>query len=194
MMSTRTVIDQDGVYFITFTCFEWLPLIALSDAYVAVYKFFELLNAKGCRVVGYVIMPNHVHLLLYFKKEQKALHSLIGNGKRFLAYAIVKRLEQTNQIYLLDRLKMAVPGKDKERGKRHEIWKAGFDVKNCRTEKFLLQKLNYMHDNPVRGKWHLVKDRESYEHSSCLYYFHRQQGHCEVTHYVKVLDWENRYE
>lgn len=152
------------------------------------------MNAKGSKVLGYVIMPNHLHLLLYHSNEEHTLNTLIGNGKRFLAYAIIKSLEQKDDQQLLERLSRAVPPLDKKRGKKHEIWKAGFDVKCCRTEKFLLQKLHYIHDNPVRGKWHLAKDNESYEHSSCLFYFRRTQRHCVVTHYEEVLDCEYMYE
>jgi len=95
---------------------------------------------------------------------------------------------------LLNLLASAVEQKDSSRGKKHEVWKPGFDVKECRTEKFLLQKLNYIHDNPVKGKWMLAKDNEAYVHSSCLFYFKKKHRFCEVTHYEEVLDWENMYQ
>ncbi len=51
-----------GIYFITFTCHHWLPLIHTAGAYEDVYNFFAVLNQKGHRVAGYVIMPNHFFL------------------------------------------------------------------------------------------------------------------------------------
>jgi hypothetical protein len=33
-------IDKEGIYFITFTCIQWISLIALSNGYNAAYKFF----------------------------------------------------------------------------------------------------------------------------------------------------------
>ena len=59
---------------------------------------------------------------------------------------------------------------------------------------YLLQKLNYIHDNPVKGKWMVAKDNKDYIHSSCLFYFKMKHRLCEVTHYEEVLDWENMYQ
>lgn len=193
-MAIETPVDQKGIYFITFTCHNWIALIEEADAYEAVYQFFEVLQKEGNAIVAYVIMPNHVHFLLHYTSTVKSLNTLIGNGKRFMAYNIVKRLQQKNKTGLLVALQGAVEAKDSTRGKKHEVWKASFDVKPCRTERFLLQKLNYIHENPVKGKWNLAINRESYEHSSCLFYFKGAQRRCEVMHYEKVLDWEGMYE
>jgi hypothetical protein len=40
----------------------------------------------------------------------------------------------------------------------------------CRTEKFILQKLNYMHQNPCVGRWGLCKNTYDYAHSSAAFY------------------------
>jgi REP element-mobilizing transposase RayT len=193
-MAIETTVTSKGIYFITFTCHNWLPLIDTADAYEDVYKFFEVIKKDGNDIVGYVIMPNHLHFLINYKNTYKKLNTIIGNGKRFLAYDIVKKLQQKEEHQLLNLLGSAVEPKDRSRGKKHEPWKSGFDVKECRTEKFLLQKLNYIHDNPVKGKWMLAKDIEAYLHSSCLFYFKKKHRLCEVTHYEEVLDWENMYQ
>jgi REP element-mobilizing transposase RayT len=192
-MAIETVVTSKGIYFITFTCHNWLPLIDTADAYEDVYKFMEVIKKEGNNIVGYVIMPNHLHFLINYKNPSKTLNTLIGNGKRFLAYDIVRKLQQKKEYELLNHLALAVGPKDRSRGKKHEVWKPGFDVKECRTEKFLLQKLNYIHDNPVKGKWKLATDNESYVHSSCLFYFKKKHRFCEATHYDEVLDWENMY-
>lgn len=56
-MTVHTVVEKTGIYSITFTCHDWLPLIALSDCYGTVYHFFEVLKQRGHTVTGYVIMP-----------------------------------------------------------------------------------------------------------------------------------------
>ena len=138
-MSVHTKIDKEGIYFITFTCYDWLPLIELSQGHDTVYNFFAALNRQGHTVLAYVIMPNHLHLLLHYN-DQKSLNTVIGNGKRFMAYEIVRLLEQKGDETLLKKLQAKVKSKDRSRGKKHEIWIDGFDVKECRTEKFILQK------------------------------------------------------
>jgi len=40
-------------------------------------------------------MPNHLHILAYTKNPEKTIDKLTGNGKRFMAYEIIERLEKT---------------------------------------------------------------------------------------------------
>ena len=193
-MAIEKVVDEKGIYFITFTCHDWLPLIEIANAYEDVYQFFDVLIKQGNPIIAYVIMPNHLHFLLNYTTTERNLNTIIGNGKRFMAYNLVKKLQLAQKTELIELLHKAVEPKDRARGKKHQVWKAGFDVKPCRTEKFLLQKLNYIHDNPVKGKWNLAINNEAYIHSSCLYYFKKIQRTCQVVHYDEVLDWKNMYD
>ena len=193
-MPLHTVVHKTGVYFITFTCHDWLPLIDLGDGYGAVYRFFEVFRRKGHTITGYVIMPNHLHILLHYWGEKKSLNTLIANGKRFMAYEMLKALEERGEQDALHRLAAAVPAKDKAKGQKHCFWKAAFDIKQCRTEKFVLQKLNYLHNNPVSGKWKLVGSALEYTHSSAPFYHNGRQQLFEVKDYRELLHWETMYE
>jgi REP element-mobilizing transposase RayT len=156
-MSVHTPVKLSGVYFITFTCLGWFRLIELTKSYDLVYNFFEVMKAGKNDILGYVIMPNHVHLLLHYTNTKQALNTLIGNGKRFIGYGLVKRLGEKEELRLLNQLREAVGVKDKERNKKHQLWQGTFDVRQCRTEKFILQKLNYIHNDPCSGKWRLAE-------------------------------------
>jgi hypothetical protein len=46
-MSVHTVVKKEGIYFITFTCHNWLPLIEQSNCYSAIYNFFTVLKGMG---------------------------------------------------------------------------------------------------------------------------------------------------
>jgi REP element-mobilizing transposase RayT len=185
-MSIHTSVKQSGVYFITFTCFNWVPLIELTKGYDLVYNFFEVLKENGNEVLGFVIMPNHVHLLLHYANTKQSLNTIIGNGKRFIGYDIVKRLEERNEITLLNQMKEAVTAKDRERNKIHQVWEGTFDIKQCRTEKFILQKLSYIHNNPCSGKWNLCDKPYQYLHSSARFYNGDKTGY-RVKDYLDVL-------
>ena len=66
-MPVRYSHDQKAhsLYFITFTCYRWLHLFEIAGAYGAVYKWFDYFSTKEIYITGYVIMPNHVHVLIY---------------------------------------------------------------------------------------------------------------------------------
>ena len=163
-------VKQSGYYFITFTCYKWLHLFQETDSYDLVYKWFRYLDNNGQRIVGYVIMPNHLHLLMAYKENEKSLNTIIGNGKRFLAYGIVARLKEAGKVHLLGTLAGGVISSDEARGKKHEVFEESFEVKQCKTNKFLVQKLEYIHNNPLSNRWLLVTDRAIYRHSSASYY------------------------
>jgi REP element-mobilizing transposase RayT len=180
-MSIHTVVNKEGIYFITFTCHNWLPLIELTKGYDFVYQFYSVLESQSHTILSYVIMPNHLHFLMHFGAG--SLNTFIGNGKRFMAYEIIKRIKFKEKYDLLQQLQIAVSNSDQNRGKKYEVWIKGFDVKECRTESFILQKLNYVHQNPVSGKWKLCKSAQDYLHSSCLFYFNGKYRFYKVSDY-----------
>jgi len=65
------------------------------------------LQHKGHSIVGYVIMPNHVHVIINFITTEKSIITIISNGKRFIAYDIVKKLQDQQQIIVLQQLSNA---------------------------------------------------------------------------------------
>ena len=87
-----------------------------------------------------------------------------------MAYQIVERLEEINDTVTLAVLQDAVTERERKKKQLHKVFKDSFDAKPIFSEKFLLQKLNYIHYNPVKGKWRLAKDFISYEHSSASFY------------------------
>jgi putative transposase len=172
-------------YFCTFTCKNWLPLFEITNLYDEIYKWFNILIERKNEMEGFVIMPNHLHLLI-FVNEKDNINMLLANGKRFLAYEIVKRLEQQQQYEILQQLQMAVTAKEKERKKKHRVFEVSSDIKPCYTEKFLLQKLNYIHNNPVSSKWKLALLSEEYVHSSAAFYTLNQEHPC-----VRLSHWKD---
>ena len=89
--------DEYTMNYCTFTCYKWLHLFEIVNGYDMVYKWFDVLKKKNQHVIGFVIMPNHLHVLLYFPKPGYSLNKIIVNAKRFMAYEIIKRLEKTKK-------------------------------------------------------------------------------------------------
>ena len=82
---------------------------------------------------------------------------------------------------LMNRLQSEVKVMEKNKGQRHKVFESSFDAQECYSRKFIEQKLNYIHRNPVSKKWRLVSDFRDYEYSSASFY---DKG---IKHYDKLL-------
>jgi len=158
------------MYFCTFTCFNWLPLIEITKGYDLVYNWFNILKDDKTDTVAYVIMPNHLHCILHFPRADFDLNKIIGNAKRFMAYEVIERLKENEQKEMLELLSTSVTEREKKKGQLHKVFKDSFDAKPIFSDKFLMQKLDYIHHNPVTGKWQLAENFVDYEHSSASFY------------------------
>ncbi len=170
-MTTKRNIDlRDGIFFITFTCYQWFSLIEITKSYDLVYNWFEVLIGKGHQVAGYVIMPNHLHVLIGLKNSNQTINTIVSNGKRFMAYDIIKRLRKMENHEILTKLKANITMREKSKDQLHRVFEHGFDVKICESAWFIEQKLNYMHLNPCSKNWKLVDNPIDYNHSSMRFY------------------------
>jgi REP element-mobilizing transposase RayT len=184
----QTIPYNFGTFFITFTCHNWLPLIDKTNGYDIIYNWFSVLKSKGHYINGYVIMPNHVHALISFTQTSQSINTIIGNGKRFMAYEIIKRLQTAGETDLLQQLQNNVETARKSNNKQHEVWELSFDWKECRSNEFIKQKLDYMHNNPCVKKWNLCNSPAEYLHSSAKFYITGQQGIFSVTNFMAMED------
>ena len=122
-------------------------------------------------------------VFLYFPEAGFNLDKILSNGKRFTAYKVVDRLEFANEVKTLKTLQDALTEREKKKKQLHKVFKDSFDAKAIFSERFLVQKLNYIHHNPVSVKWNLATDFVSYEHSSASFYEEGIIKHFEPKHY-----------
>ena len=185
----RKIEQEHGIFFITFTCYRWIPLIEMTQGYDLVYKWFDVLIKKGNQVAGYVIMPNHVHCLIGLNKSNQTINTIVSNGKRFMAYDIIKRLKNLRRQDILDKLAEGITDKEKSKGQIHHVFEKSFDVKVCESSKFMEQKLEYMHMNPCSKKWSLVENPGDYRHSSMKFYeTFNSESHSKLTPYTALFE------
>lgn len=184
----RQISEPFGIYFITFTCARWLHLFSITNGYHVVYKWFDHLRQQGHYIIGYTIMPNHVHAVIGFVDTGKTINSIVGNGKRFMAYELVLKLKEQQQHSILEQTEHWVNNTDSSRNKRHEIFEPSFDHKECLGIEFIEQKLNYIHMNPCRWEPPLAEDPMDYIHSSARYYATGEHGIYTVFDYMLLQD------
>src|SRR4051794_38255006 len=87
--------------------------------------FDYLRNSAAIKVTAYVIMPNHVHAILFFPHTNYNLNT----AKRLIAYKIVNRLKQVHENKILQQLEDGVSEREKKKGQLHKVFKDSFDAK-----------------------------------------------------------------
>ena len=74
------------------------------------------------------------------------------------------------------------------KGKRHQVFRLSFDAKLTNDAEGIPRTQDYIHHNPVSGKWNLVDDFVDYEYSSAGYYENDKQGYINVCHFLDAPD------
>jgi REP element-mobilizing transposase RayT len=98
------------------------------------------------KLIGYVVMPDHFHLLA--NPVSMDISSLGGRLKGRAASRILKWLRAKNETEALMRLALRTPLKS---GQTHAVWLQDFSAVDIWSHRFIRQKLNYIHMNPVRA-------------------------------------------
>jgi putative transposase len=156
--------DHDGrARFITFCTHNRLPLLTNDNFRSTVIEAIKEVRARtGLKLLGYVIMPNHIHLVLIPPVDGE-VGFIIGEIKRKSAREIHRRLKKVNSE-LLVKLNVRRRGVDK-----FTFWQKRCFDHNCRSEEVVWTKVKYCHDNPVR--WGLVKIPGDWRWSSYNCYY-----------------------
>ena len=169
-MAVRNKINlsNSNIYFITFTILDWKNIFIEEKYCDLVFKWFDYIRQNyGNKIYGYVIMPNHIHVILKIAKKSPIIAKIVQNGKRFLAYGIIGYLESDKKISALNYFQSKA---NKRKGAKHKVFKDRYDSLIIQSEKFFLQKINYIHNNPCQEKWLLAEYPEEYKYSSAANY------------------------
>ncbi len=184
MIRTRHDLTEK-TWFITFTCYQWIPLFDIANAYHSVYKWIKYIDDNyRIKTMAFVIMLNHVHIVIQLPDSVTNLNTIVGNGKRFMAYELIATLKEQKQEPILQRLSSACSEKERTKGQKHKAFEPSFDAKPIYTPDFLHQKIDYIHHNPVNGKWNLCNEFTDYPHSSAAFYVdHKPHKQVTITDY-----------
>ncbi|UCE65922.1 MAG: transposase [Candidatus Zixiibacteriota bacterium] len=155
--------DNDGrARFVTFSAHQRIPILTNSRSrQVIVDSIDESRRRFGFQLAAYVIMPEHVHLVMIPAVEMK-MGQVIGEIKRMSSKRIHEFLLQEDND-LIPRLTVRRNGEY-----RFAFWQKRCYDHNIRSEESLWEKVNYCHYNPVKRG--LVKEPEAWEWSSYRWY------------------------
>ena len=146
---------QGSLHFITFSCYRRLPYLGTVARRNLFLRILEQARRRyQFALLGYVIMPEHVHLLMTMPS--------VGDPS-----VVMKVVKERLTRWLRKREVLA-----------GQMWQKRFYDFNVCTEKKRVEKLRYMHRNPVKRG--LVSTPEQWDWSSFRAYLNGEKGLVEV--------------
>ena len=158
-----SIRKESNVYFFTATNLSWIKLLEEDEHKNIVINSLKFLSDnKRVKVIAFVIMPNHIHIIwqiLEPHKNENIQRDFLKYTAQQIKFSLINK-----DSPLLDAIRVNAKDRKYQLWERNPNW---FALDNTDT---LLQKLNYIHNNPCQAKWLLAEKSEDYKYSSARYY------------------------
>lgn len=161
-MSTAYRFTESEIpHFVTMTLVEWIDLFS-REKYkeIIVDNLKYCIDKKGLIIHAYVIMSNHIHLVVT-AKEGNALAGIIRDFKRYTAKVLYKTLksdaEESRRNWMLWIIESQ--GKRSSANEYTKVWIHENHPVTLDTDLMQEQRIQYIHENPIRaGICHTAED------------------------------------
>jgi len=135
----------NNVRFITFSCFRYRRLLTEAETYKEILTILDQIRIKyELAILGYVVMPNHMHLVILPQKQIK-LARVIGEFKWQSARRLLEIWKKQNRK-ILNEIRAIRNGRI-----GYSVWQRRCYDHNCRDVQSVREKINYCHNNPVKA-------------------------------------------
>ncbi len=186
-MSTKyKATELETPYFITCTVVDWIDLFTrLNHKQIIVDSLEHCQKTKGLDVYGWCLMPSHLHIICSSDTHQ--LSDVMRDFKTFTSKELIKAVKgepESRREWLLEQFSKAASTTKKEQ--KYKVWQNGYHAKEIITNEFAIQKLNYIHENPVKEG--IVERAEDYIFSSARDYS-GLNGKLKVE-FLKTREWQ----
>lgn len=168
-MGLKNKISDGYAYFLTMTVIDWVDIFTRP---IYKHKIVESLEYcqlnKGLVINAWCLMSNHLHLVAR-TEDGYNLSDCLRDFKKFTSKEIVKTITEETESrrkWMLNRFEYA--GVNDKKIKDYKFWQEGNEPKEIRTGEFLKQKVDYIHNNPVKAE--IVTSPEFYKYSSAIDY------------------------
>jgi putative transposase len=155
------MIQEYHPHFFTATCLEWKNLLK-PDKYknIIIESLRFLVEENRVKIYSFVIMNNHIHIIWQIQ---------VGNTREKVQLSFLKYTAQQIKFDLIEHhpqvLKLfRVNAKDRE----YQFWVRNSLSVELSNQDIFLQKLNYIHENPVKKEY--CQLAEDYKYSSAQFY------------------------
>jgi len=166
MSSKYKFYNPDGTYFITFAVVYWIDVFTRNEyRNILVNSFNYCIKQKGLVVHAWVIMTNHIHMIVSRKGNNK-LEEIMRDMKKHTSVEIVHAIEsgtsESRKVWMLSLFERA--GRKNPNNVKFQFWQQDNHPIELVNNKMYDQKLEYIHQNPVVQGF--VEDAEDYPWSS----------------------------
>ena len=162
------ITDQHNPYFLTCTIVHWIDLFTRKDYRdIVVQSLNYCIEQKHLIVYSWVIMSNHVHLVVRCEPPGE-MSAFLRDFKKFTSKKIadtIMEIPESRREWLLD--KFGFEAKRTRRAENYKIWKDDNHAIDL-TDIDMMEKIDYVHNNPVRAGW--VDVPAHYLYSSAIDY------------------------
>lgn len=170
-MGQKNKISEGYIYFLTLTVVDWVGVFTRPIyRHIVVDALKHCQKTKGLEIYAWVLMSNHLHLLAS-ANEGKVLSDILRDFKKFTSKKVVETIfsePESRRKWMINQFEFA--GRYDPKITNYTFWQSGNEAKEVHTNDFLFQKLNYIHENPVRVE--IVAEPEHYLYSSASNYTH----------------------
>lgn len=147
--------------FFTATILQWQKLLQLDKYKTIITNSLQfLVQEKRVEIFGFVIMANHLHIIWRAANVQ----SRAEMQHAFMTYTAQTILKDVTMYHPQVLPHFLVQAKDRT----YQVWERNPLSVELRSNEVLLQKLQYIHQNPVRAG--ICSLREQYRFSSASLY------------------------
>ena len=158
------------LYFTTTTVVDWLDVFTRPRYKHIIVESLEYCQAnKGLDIYAWVLMTNHLHMIVD-TSGTASIGDVLRDFKKFTSKGIVKAIQEneqeSRQDWLLNRFRFRAANDKKITN--FKFWQDDNYVENIISYDFYKQKLDYIHENPVRQE--IVARAEDYLYSSARNY------------------------
>ncbi|MBW2061335.1 MAG: transposase [Deltaproteobacteria bacterium] len=160
-MADRKIYEEEGqAHYLTFSCYRRRKLLN-DDIHkkIVIGVLSSQLTLQEGECFGFVVMPDHVHAIVCFPIINRISH-------------FMKQWKQMSSRQIKNNMKMHYTSYTSDFDVNDPAWQRRYYDFNLYTEKKLVEKLKYMHENPVRGG--LVDRPEDWQFSSAPFYLSGQ--------------------
>jgi putative transposase len=175
-MSSKYKVGEDTIpHFVTFSVVGWIDVFSreqYKELLIESLKYCQ--ENKGMVLHAWVIMTNHVHLII--SSNSNKIEYIVRDLKKYTSKQIIKAIQENNsesrKEWMLNIF--SYTGKNNNNNKEFQFWKQDYHPIELNTAEKIKQRLDYLHENPVRSG--LVWDPWHYKYSSAINYYTNEHG------------------